>query len=112
MAAAPRAPSFFFTRTRVRNSAAVIGALLAAGYVARALVVSFTVEDYRAHERVRQSELEAVAADAAKAARPTTDVDWRRVWRNVLAEERRLEAAEAAATAAAAQAAAQARTAR
>ena len=96
MAPAPstRPPSYFFTRTRVRNSFAVIAALLAAGYAARAAVVAWTIDDYRSHERARQDELEAAALDAARSARPTSAVDWQRVWRHVLAEEQRLEAEE------------------
>lgn len=106
MAAARLPPSFFFTRTRVRNSAAVIAVMLAAGYAARALVVSLTVDDYKAHEQRRQAALEAVALDASRVARPTADLDWQRVWRGVLAEERRLEAEAARAGAGAAVAAA------
>ena len=97
---APRPPSFFFTRTRVRSSLAVIAGLMVAGVAARAVVVALTVEDYRAHERVRQDELEAASAEALRAARPTAAIDWERVWRGVLAEELRLRGEDEAAAAA------------
>jgi hypothetical protein len=86
----PLPPSFFFTRTRVRNSFAVVAGVLAAGYAARLAVVGWAIDDYRAHERTRQDGLEAAAVDAARSARPTADVSWERVWRGVLAEEQRL----------------------
>jgi len=90
----PLPPAFFFTRTRVRNSFAVVAGVLAAGYAARLAVVGWAIDDYRAHERSRQDGLEAAAVDAARSARPTADVNWQRVWRGVLAEEQRLRREE------------------
>lgn len=98
-----RSPASFFQRATVPRAGLVLGALLLAGYSVRALVVKMTVDDYREAEKRREKALHEAMASIASQAQPRLDYD--RIWRAVLSEERLIEEEEAAAAAAAAAAA-------